>query len=127
MTGFLVLLAQATIYFVALAAIFFMRKTIGIGVFFCVLGTMHFLETYLAAVFYIDLPFGLVSPGSTILFSGKLALFLLLYIKEDAESMRQPIYGLLGGNFLMVGLALILRLYGEPASLPGYNPDLFFL
>lgn len=127
MSGFLILLAQASLYFIALAAVFHMRARLGIGVFFCVLGTMHFLETYLAAVFFIELPFGLVSPGSTILFSGKLALFLLLYIKEDAERMRQPIYGLLGGNLLMVALAMILRLYGTPASLPGYNPDLFFL
>lgn len=125
--GFLVLLAQAILYFVAMAAIFFKRRTIGLGVFFCVLGTMHFLETYLAAVFFIQLPFGLISPGSTVMFTGKLAFFLLLYVKEDAEIMRQPIYGLLGGNILMVGLALILRLYSEPASLPGYNPDLHFL
>ncbi len=114
-------------YFILTAAIAHKRKTIGIGVFFCILGTMHFLETYLAAVFFIELPFGLISPGSTVMFAGKLALFLLLYIKEDAESMRQPTYGLLAGNLLVVALALILRLHSSPASLPGYNPDLRFL
>lgn len=127
MSGFLVLLAQAIIYFVAMAAIFRARSVIGIGVFYCVLGTMHFLETYLAAVFFINLPFGLISPGSTVMFAGKLAFFLLLYIKEDAESMRQPIYGLLIGNFLVLILALILRLYDDPASLRGYNSDLRFV
>jgi len=127
MVGFLVLLAQAAIYFAAMVAIFHYRTVIGIGVFYSVLGAMHFLETYLAAVFFIELPFGLISPGSTVMFTGKLAIFLLLYIKEDAESMRQPIYGLLIGNLLMVVLAVILRAYSDPASLPGYNPDLQFL
>ncbi|MDH6230767.1 diguanylate cyclase (GGDEF)-like protein [Mesorhizobium soli] len=127
MSGFLVLLAQAVIYFAAMAIIFNFRRVIGIGTFYCVLGAMHFLETYLAAVFFIELPFGLISPGSTVMFAGKLAFFLLLYIKEDAESMRQPIYGLLIGNMLMVVLAMILRAYNDPVSLPGYNPDLRFL
>jgi len=127
MTGFLVLLTQAAIYFAAMAIIFYFRTAIGIGVFYCVLGAMHFLETYLAAVFFIELPFGLISPGSTVMFAGKLAFFLLLYIKEDAESMRQPVYGLLIGNILMVVLAMVLRVYSDPVRLPDYNPDLRFL
>ena len=127
MSGFLLLLGQAIVYFVGLAYVFYKRKAIGIGVFFCVIGAVHFLETYLAAVYFIELPFGLISPGSTVMFTGKLAFFLLLYIKEDAESMRQPVYGLLIGNFLMVLLALTLRLHSEPAGLPGYNTDLQFI
>ena len=56
---------------------------------------MHFLETYLASIFYVALPFGIVtSPGSTVLFTGKLVMLLLLYIREDAVVVRQPIYGL---------------------------------
>ena len=67
---------------------------------------MHFLETYLASIFYVSLPFGIVtSPGSTVLFTGKLMLLLLVYIREDAVVVRQPIYGLLIGNLLMVALA----------------------
>lgn len=127
MSGFLLLLGQAIVYFVGLAYIFYKRKTIGIGVFFCVIGAIHFLETYLAAVYFIELPFGLISPGSTVMFTGKLAFFLLLYIKEDAESMRQPVYGLLVGNLLMVALASFLRLHSDPAGLPGYNSDLQFI
>ncbi|HMM62930.1 MAG TPA: GGDEF domain-containing protein [Mesorhizobium sp.] len=127
MLGFLALLAQGIIFFTVMGTIFRARRQIGLGVFFCLLGTMHFLETYLAATFFIALPFGLVSPGSTVMFAGKLAFFLLLYIKEDAEVMRQPIYGLLAGNVLMIALGLILRIYSDPASLPGYNPDLRFV
>jgi diguanylate cyclase (GGDEF)-like protein len=127
MTGALLLVLQALIYFVTMAAVFHSRQRFGIGIFVCVLGVMHFLETYLAAVFFVQLPFGLISPGSTVMFSGKLMMFLLLYIKEDAETVRQPIYGLLIGNCLMVALALILRLYGDVAEMPGYQPDLTFL
>ncbi|MBO4222767.1 diguanylate cyclase [Bradyrhizobium neotropicale] len=127
MFGSLVLLAHGIIYFIVMGSIFRVRQSIGVGVFFCLLGTMHFLETYLAATFFIELPFGLISPGSTVMFTGKLAFFLLLYIKEDAEVMRQPIYGLLSGNILMIALGLLLRLYSNPASLPGYNPDLRFI
>jgi len=127
MTGALLLVLQALIYFVTMAAVFHSRHRFGIGIFVCVLGVMHFLETYLAAVFFVQLPFGLISPGSTVMFSGKLLMFLLLYIKEDAETVRQPIYGLLIGNCLMVALALVLRLYGDVAEMPGYQPDLTFL
>jgi diguanylate cyclase (GGDEF)-like protein len=124
MSGLILLSTQALLYFGVMAVLFRLRHLMGLGVFLCALGVMHFLETYLAAVFFIELPFGLISPGSTVLFSGKLAIILLLYIREDAETVRQPIYGLLVGNFLMVALVLSLRLYGPSAALPGYNPDL---
>lgn len=124
MSGMVLLFSEAFIYFGVMAWLFRLRHRMGLGVFFCALGVMHFLETYLAAVFFIPLPFGLISPGSTVLFSGKLAIILLLYIREDAETVRQPIYGLLVGNFLMVALVLTLRLYGPAAPLAGYNPDL---
>lgn len=124
MSGLILLSTQALLYFGVMAVLFRLRHLMGLGVFLCALGVMHFLETYLAAVFFIELPFGLISPGSTVLFSGKLAIILLLYIREDAETVRQPIYGLLVGNFLMVALVLSLRLYGPSATLPGYNPDL---
>ncbi|QTH22108.1 GGDEF domain-containing protein [Rhizorhabdus wittichii] len=127
MYGFFALLVHGLIYSVVMGAVFRTRHSTGLGVFFCLLGTMHFLETYLAATFFIELPFGLISPGSTVMFTGKLAFFLLLYIKEDAEVMRQPIYGLLAGNVLMIALGLILRLYGQTANLPGYNPDFNFV
>jgi diguanylate cyclase (GGDEF)-like protein len=124
MSGIILLLTQALVYFAVMAALFRWRGVLGLGAFFCALGVMHFLETYLAAVFFIELPIGLISPGSAVLFSGKLAIILMFYIREDAETVRQPIYGLLIGNFLMVALVAMLRLSGPPASLPGYNPDL---
>jgi len=84
----LLLLGEAAVYFGLMALVFRLRNRFGIGLFMCVLGVMHFLETYLASVFYVALPFGVVSPGSTVLFSGKLIMLLLLYIKEDARIAR---------------------------------------
>src|SRR3546814_17391717 len=101
------LLAQSLMYFGFMATLFGVRGRFGLGVFLCALGVMHFLETYLASVFYIELPFGIVSPGSTVLFSGKLAIILMMYIREDAAVVRQPIYGLLIGNFLIARKSVV--------------------
>jgi diguanylate cyclase (GGDEF)-like protein len=113
MAGFqnvLLLGGDAVLYFVVLSALLRARSRIGLGAFFCALGVMHFLETYLASIFYIPLPFGIVtSPGSTVLFTGKLLMLLLLYIREDAAVVRQPIYGLLIGNVLLFALAFLMR------------------
>lgn len=125
--GFAALFAHGLVYAITMLGIFRLRKHLGLGVLFCLIGSMHFLETYLAATFFIDLPFGLISPGSTVMFAGKLSLFLLLYIKEDAEVMRQPVYGLLAGNVLMLILGAILRLHSNTVEMPGYNPDLIFV
>jgi len=81
----LLFVADAVMYFTVLAALFRARHQLGIGAFFCMLGVMHFLETYLASILYVHLPLGIVaSPGSTVLFTGKLMLLLLVYIREDA-------------------------------------------
>jgi diguanylate cyclase (GGDEF)-like protein len=126
MSGALILLVQAICYFAVMGALFRARHRLGTGVFVCVLGVMHFIETYLGAVFFIQLPLGLTSPGSAALFSGKLAMILLLYMREDAETVRQPIYGLLIGNLLTVALAWMLHLY-TPVAMFGAKPDLKLL
>lgn len=126
-SNFFLLLGQAFLYFCVMASLFWARRRVGLGVFFCALGVMHFLETYLAAVFYIQLPFGIISPGSTVLFSGKLLMILLLYIKEDAATVRQPIYGLLIGNFLIVGLVVVLRNHEVVPAVPGREANIAFV
>lgn len=114
------LAGDALIYFAALAGLFRLRHRLGIGAFFCALGVMHFIETYLASIFYITLPAGIVtSPGSSVLFTGKLMLLLLVYIREDAKVVRQPIYGLLIGNVLMVLLASQMRHHTLAQISPG--------
>ncbi len=131
MTGLqnlLLLGGEAVLYFVVLAALLRARNRIGVGAFFCALGVMHFLETYLASIFYVSLPFGIVtSPGSTVLFTGKLMMLLLLYIREDAVVVRQPIYGLLFGNVLLFALAFILRHHVLVTLTPDRSANLPFL
>lgn len=127
LTNSLLLIAEAVLYFGLMVMLFRLRGRIGIGVFMCALGVMHFLETYLASVFYVGLPFGMLSPGSTVMFSGKLAMLLLVYIKEDATTVRQPIYGLLFGNVLMIGLVLLLRLHEMAPLADGRLPDIAFV
>jgi diguanylate cyclase (GGDEF)-like protein len=124
----LLLAGDAFLYFIALAALLRARTRIGLGAFFCALGVMHFLETYLASIFYVSLPFGIVaSPGSTVLFAGKLMMLLLLYIREDAVVVRQPIYGLMFGNVLLFALAFVMRHHTLVALSPGRAADFGFL
>ena len=120
--------ADALVYFAVLAGLFRLRHRLGIGAFFCALGVMHFIETYLASIFYVTLPLGIVtSPGSSVLFTGKLMLLLLVYIREDAKVVRQPIYGLLIGNLLMVALAALMRHHSLAQLGPGGMADFAFL
>ncbi|HEY6025067.1 MAG TPA: GGDEF domain-containing protein [Pseudolabrys sp.] len=124
----LLLIGDALLYFLALSALLRARTRIGLGAFFCALGVMHFLETYLASILYVSLPFGIVtSPGSTVLFTGKLMMLLLLYIREDAVVVRQPIYGLLFGNVLLFALAFVMRRHVAVALVPGRATDFAFL
>ena len=106
-----VLALEATIYFIFLITLLHWRHRIGIGVFITVLATMHFLETYLASAFYVSVPMGTISPGSAVFFAGKLLMVLLLYVKEDAPTVRQLIYGLLVGNVMIFALGLVLGLH----------------
>jgi diguanylate cyclase (GGDEF)-like protein len=127
-TNALLLAAGALIYFAVLAGLFRLRGRLGIGAFFCALGVMHFLETYLASIFYVALPFGIVtSPGSSVLFTGKLMMLLLVYIREDAVVVRQPIYGLAIGNVLLIVLGLLVRLHDLVPLGPGRAADFAFL
>ena len=120
-------LVEAVVYFSVMTAFLHFRRPLGLGVFLAALGVMHFMETYLAAVFYVQLPFGTVSPGSSIFFAGKLMMILMLYIKEDAATVRQPIYGLFLGNLLTVGIAQILQAHAAVALPGGRAADMGFL
>jgi len=123
----LLLLAEAALYFGVMASLLRVRKRFGVGLFMSALGVMHFIETYLASSFYVELPLGILSPGSTVLFSGKLIMLLLLYIKEDATTVRQPIYGLLIGNFLVLGLVGLLGFHQVATLSNNRTPDIGFV
>jgi len=123
----IVLALEGVVYFLVLITLLHLRHRIGIGVFITVLATMHFLETYLAATFYVQVPMATISPGSAVFFAGKLLMVLLLYIKEDAATVRQLIYGLLIGNLLSFVLGQILALHGGALTPGGIPSDEAFL
>jgi diguanylate cyclase (GGDEF)-like protein len=106
-----VLAIEAVVYFLFLITLLHWRHRIGIGVFITVLATMHFLETYLASALYVPVGSVSISPGSVVLFAGKLLMVLLLYIKEDAATVRQLIYGLLVGNLMTYVVGLVLSMH----------------
>lgn len=116
-----VLALEATVYFLFLITLLHWRQRIGIGVFITVLGTMHFLETYLASAYYVPVPMATISPGSAVFFAGKLLMVLLLYVKEDAPTVRQLIYGLLVGNVMIFVLGQVLNLH-TGAIMPDGSP-----
>lgn len=118
---------EAIGYFAIMATLLHFRHRIGLGVFLTALGVMHFMETYLAAVFYVEVPFGIVSPGSSVFFAGKLMMILMLYMQEDAATVRQPIYGLFLGNVLTVGIAWALQFHVPVDMAPGRGADFSFL
>ncbi|MGR7996165.1 diguanylate cyclase [Xanthobacter sp. ZOL 2024] len=123
----MLLIIGLVLYVAAMLGLFRWRNTLGIGTFFCALGSIHFMETYLAASFYVALPLGAsLSPGSVVMFSGKLALLLLVYIREDAQVARQPIYGLLFGNLFLIAFVAVLRLHRDVGGLAG-SGELSFL
>ncbi|MBX5021023.1 GGDEF domain-containing protein [Rhizobium lentis] len=120
-------IVEAVAYFGLMVTLLHFRHRLGLGVFLTALGVMHFMETYLAAVFYVSLPFGDVSPGSSVFFSGKLMMILMLYLWEDAATVRQPIYGLFLGNLLTVAIAWVLQLHQPLQLASNHTPDVDFL
>lgn len=115
-------------YLAAMLALFRFRDRLGIGTFYCALGSLHFLETYLAASIYLKVAPGMeLSPGSVVLFTGKLMLLLLVYIREDAATVRQPIYGLFLGNLITAALVPIIKLHEIQPNPDGSPADIALL
>lgn len=101
--------AEMVLYFSAMLALFSARRVIGLATFFCALAATQFLETQFAIGLYLKLPFGLaLTPGAAALFSGKLALLLLVFVREGGPLARQPLYGMLFGNLLIFVLVALL-------------------
>ena len=128
MAEIVLLACELLLYALGMLAAFRARRRLGLGVFLTAIGSLHFLETYLAANLYVPIAPGLsLSPGSVVLFSGKFLFILLLYIREDATIARQPIYGLLYGNLLAVLLGLLLARHVVLPGTTGTPSDLHLL
>ena len=121
----LLLAGELLLYGVGMLIVFHARRRIGLGVFLTAIGSLHFLETYLAANLYVQVAPGFVlSPGSVVMFSGKFLFILLLYIREDATVARQPILGLLIGNLLAALLVTLLARHVNVPAASGAPSDL---
>lgn len=101
-------LAQAGVYYAIMLGLFWYRRWLGVGTFFCALCALTFAENYLAITVFVAIGPLTYTPGSVVLFTGKLLLLLLAYIREDAQAVRQPIYGLLVGNFVIILVVLLI-------------------
>lgn len=108
MRDMIIILAQVTVYYGVMLTLFRLRRILGIGTFFCALCALTFAETYLAIGVFVSFGPIVYTPGSVLFFAGKLPLLLLAYIREDAETVRQPIYGLLAGNLLILVLLILI-------------------
>ncbi|WP_108662254.1 GGDEF domain-containing protein [Acuticoccus kandeliae] len=117
LTGVASSLAQIAIYYGVMLTLFRYRRMLGIGTFFCALCALTFAETYLAITVFVTVGPLSISPGSVLLFSGKLLLLLLVYIREDAETVRQPIYGLLLGNLIITAIVVVVSMQPQTSGI----------
>ncbi|MDQ0315999.1 GGDEF domain-containing protein [Amorphus orientalis] len=101
-------LAQGAVFFGVMLTLFRFRRQIGLGTFIAALCALTFAENYLAITVFVGIGPLTYTPGSVVLFTGKLLLLLLVYIREDAETVRQPIYGLLIGNLVIVTVVVLV-------------------
>ncbi|MCK9426044.1 MAG: PAS domain S-box protein [Ignavibacteriaceae bacterium] len=103
-----ILLFQCLIVASLLLFLFRLRTVFGLGLLFTALGVFQYLQVFLAGTLYIEVAPGiLVSPGSTVMFSGSLFAILLIYIREDAIEARKVIYAILAANLVLTFLQIV--------------------
>lgn len=116
-----IFLLQGLIVACLILVLYRLRAAMGNGLLFTSLGLFQFIQVFLASTLYFEISDTLVvSPGSSVLFSGTLFAVLLIYIKEDAIIARKLIYALVIANVILCFLLLSFRLNIEGAY--SYNP-----
>jgi len=116
-----ILLVQGFLIATLILFLFRLRLVMGLGLLFTALGLFQFMQVFLSSTIYVEISKTfIVSPGSSVLFSGSLFAILLIYIKEDAIETRKVIYALLIVNIVM---SLLLESFKwNIGSNPIYNP-----
>ncbi len=105
-----ILIIQCILVSVLILSLFRLRKYFGISALYAALGLFQYMQVFLASTVYIEIFDNIVvSPGSSVLFTGGLFAVLLVYIKEDALEIRKVIYALLIANVIM---SLLLYTFG---------------
>jgi diguanylate cyclase (GGDEF)-like protein len=121
---------EALVTSVALLGLFRLRRKFGMAPFYMALGGLQQLQMLLALSVYLEIVPGIViSPGSTILFTGTLFTILLVYIREDASEARKLIFGLLAANLMIAVLSFLLGLHLDSKGLIStytVRPEIFF-
>lgn len=126
-----ILAMQCVLVSALILLLFRLRGFFGIAPLYAALGLFQYMQVFLASAFYIEVAESvMVSPGSTVLFTGSLFMVLLIYIKEDTQEVRRIIYALLIANILMSILLLLFSWHfnrAEVFSPFGITPGLFTL
>ncbi|WKD85403.1 Oxygen sensor histidine kinase NreB [Polaribacter huanghezhanensis] len=92
--------------------LFRLRKKLGLGALLACLGLFQFIQVFLSSTVYVEITNNfLVSPGSSVFFTGTLFTLLIIYIKEDASETKKIIYALFIVNIIM---AFFLNIFDLP-------------
>ncbi len=99
------LLAETLLVAAVCLGLFRLRRRLGLGPLLVLLGSNQVLSVILAtSIFFRLTPDLVISPGSTVLFTGTIATALLVYLREDIPKTRTLIFGLVGVNLALVAL-----------------------
>ena len=116
-----ILFLQAVLIAFTILLLFRLRNKLGNGPLFACLGLFQFVQVFLSSTVYLSITDTLlVSPGSSVFFTGTLFAILIIYIKEDAGETKRIIYALFVVNLIM---AVLLQTFGwNLKDLTTYNP-----
>jgi len=110
------------VLFGLLLLMFRLRRTFGLGPLFLTLGSLEGLKYFISQAYRIDLAgFGDVALSSAVYYPATLAVFLLVYLRDDAIAARKLVWSLVFAS-LAVGLLTALVLIGNwtaETGLPG--------
>lgn len=108
LTQLAVLTAETILLSLVFLLVFRLRKSLGKGIVYAVLGMIEYVQIYLSSTIYFEIAPGiLVSPGSAVVFTGVMYAVLMFYIREDAAETRKLIFALFISNTIMTLMLMI--------------------
>ncbi len=119
------LLAEATLTASIVLSLFGLRRRLGLGPVYLVVGAFQYLQIVLATSVRFEVLPGLpIDPASVVLFPITTFVVLLTYIELDADETRKVAYGVVISNLAVYAVAalagwhLVLPGAGNPLDLP---------
>lgn len=119
------LLAEATLTASMVLSLFGLRRRLGLGPVYLVVGAFQYLQIVLATSVRIEVVPGLtIDPASVVLFPMTTFVVLLTYIELDADETRKVAYGVVISNLAVYAVAavagwhLVLEGHRNPLDLP---------